>query len=291
MRRLLIIITIISVQTAWSDDFHIFTSKDYKTVKARIIRVNASKTMIEIERKNGKKLWVERNIFSREDQIYIDNWIKNPTEEKTEAPAILTSPLTKKEVKSRVRQYGDVLEKKNYELYSGLCMDPLNKSEFDAFEIKSFSIERCDGNNAEVEFKIKYLSGTDLIKGKTIVRRGWVQFAPDGKIKYEPTYNFGDGQHPMISAMNRMGSLSHYNKPDNRTIAEKNHINRILNEFQDWGIPTYEYNTALSEDDRENTFENILDWMKDNYENWDATDPKIPCPEDAFKEQLDNLKK
>ena len=86
MRRLLAIITMISVQMAWSSDFHIFTSKDYKTVKARIIGVNTSKTMIELERENGKKLWVERNIFSLDDQAYIDNWIENPTGLKTESP-------------------------------------------------------------------------------------------------------------------------------------------------------------------------------------------------------------
>jgi len=205
MKRLLAPIIMISAQLAWSGEFHTFTSKDGKTVKAKIISVNAIETKIELERENGRKTWVSRNIFSIEDQTYIDAWIKNPDGTDTGKPTSESAssqtkvPLTKREVKAIAKQYEKAWSNADYDLYCKLCMNPCTKRRFNQLAMKSFSIIGYDDSNFEVKFNLKILEGHDNIKGVTYEWTDWVQLAPNGEIKYEP-YRLGM-QHPMIYVM------------------------------------------------------------------------------------------
>jgi hypothetical protein len=57
------------------DDFRIFTAADGRVIEAKIIACESARGKVQIERNNRKKVWVQADIFSEEDQTYIQEWI------------------------------------------------------------------------------------------------------------------------------------------------------------------------------------------------------------------------
>lgn len=69
---------------------HTFTTPDGRTLKAVIMGYNTSSGEIQIEREDGKKLWILPTVFSEPDQEYIRQWnaadqFMSPTKFKIEA--------------------------------------------------------------------------------------------------------------------------------------------------------------------------------------------------------------
>jgi TPR repeat protein len=55
--------------------FRIFSAADGRVIEAKIVAWNPSSRKLQIERTNGKKVWVQPGIFSAEDQTYVKTWI------------------------------------------------------------------------------------------------------------------------------------------------------------------------------------------------------------------------
>ncbi|MEN8254970.1 MAG: hypothetical protein ABFR33_05815 [Verrucomicrobiota bacterium] len=55
--------------------FHTFTTPDGRTLNAAVKGYNAGNGKIQIEREDGKKLWILPTVFSEPDQEYVQQWI------------------------------------------------------------------------------------------------------------------------------------------------------------------------------------------------------------------------
>jgi tetratricopeptide (TPR) repeat protein len=71
---ILIALSAYSDQSSMSD-FRIFTAADGRVIEAKIIACEPARGKVQIERSNRKKVWVQADIFSEEDQNYIRDWI------------------------------------------------------------------------------------------------------------------------------------------------------------------------------------------------------------------------
>ncbi|MEE9369682.1 MAG: hypothetical protein V3V05_12600 [Pontiella sp.] len=74
--NLLLVALAISANAVSKDDFRVFTAADGRVIEARILEYNPSRKKIQIDRANGKKVWVEPHIFSETDREYIRDWIQ-----------------------------------------------------------------------------------------------------------------------------------------------------------------------------------------------------------------------
>lgn len=66
---------VVMVALAEEQVFRAFTAKDGRTLEARIVDNLPAKGQVQIERRNGKKIWVKPDIFSEAGQVYIREWM------------------------------------------------------------------------------------------------------------------------------------------------------------------------------------------------------------------------
>ena len=77
MKRIIIAMLISLVGAgAWADEFRIFTDIEGRAIEGRIASFSLKRGEVEIERRDGKRVWVRPTIFSAEDQEYIKEWAK-----------------------------------------------------------------------------------------------------------------------------------------------------------------------------------------------------------------------
>lgn len=58
-----------------AEDYHIFTDTLGRAVEGKVTSFDSYKKQIQIERKDGKRVWVSPTLFSVDDQVYIKEWI------------------------------------------------------------------------------------------------------------------------------------------------------------------------------------------------------------------------
>mgnify|MGYP001823183250 CR=1 FL=1 len=58
-----------------AEPFRIFTDNSGRTISARILEHDSALGKIQLERKGGKKAWAAPEIFSNEDQAFIQIWV------------------------------------------------------------------------------------------------------------------------------------------------------------------------------------------------------------------------
>lgn len=62
--------------TSWGKDYRTFTSNDGKSINGRIVKYDASRGMVFFERDNNVQMWISPDVFCKEDQGYISEWIQ-----------------------------------------------------------------------------------------------------------------------------------------------------------------------------------------------------------------------
>lgn len=310
MKSILLMFALIVAAVALGDEYHTFTSQDGQTVTAKIMAVSSYTGKVKLERETGKQVWVSMDMFSSEDQAFIQAWgekksmpktpkPKEPGEEESEATE--ATMLTKTEIRNIANQYEEAWERKDYALWSSLLEihkghHLLNERTFNSHEVKSVMLRTIhrsvDGHNIDVEYNMKVpkTAATELrgTAGLTYEYHGWLQILPDGRIKYTPIVF----QHPMYTAMDNLYDMFPYNGRGGTPVKKRQEIIRNgVNNLKRMGIPCFGYKVKNSESKRNATAKLILDWMIDKSDSWDETDPKIPCPEDMFKAKLLRIKK
>lgn len=79
-------------------EYHAFTDKKGKTISAKIISVDESRRMAEIEREDGRTFSIEITTFSLEDQQYVREWLG--------LPSFARSTVSEDGGKGRLRVFG-----------------------------------------------------------------------------------------------------------------------------------------------------------------------------------------
>lgn len=187
--------------------------------------------------------------------------------------------LDRSEIKSVVSIYEEGFETRYYGKldYVFHSLDNCSKTALFSYHVDRLSIKEIDGNNADV--KIKYTFGK---KGAETELDGWIQLTDAGKIKYDPILV----QHPIPSAF-RATSLCIIeieNAEQNRAPRPNSqpaipYHTQLLNT----GVPAFDLN-EVPMNQRKEKYQDILRWLIKNGNTWDATEPKIPCPEKVFND-------
>lgn len=56
-------------------EFRVFTDTQGRAIEARVLSFDHVKEEVEIERKDGKRVWVSPKLFSGDDQQYVKDWV------------------------------------------------------------------------------------------------------------------------------------------------------------------------------------------------------------------------
>jgi hypothetical protein len=178
--------------------------------------------------------------------------------------------LSKTQIIKLVDQYVDALERQDFEAWNELVaplhpgfplLTPTNFLE-KASMVKSLSVKQINGLNADL--KIKYRDGRKQI--------GSLQIHASGQIKYTP-FLF---EHPVVRAFSLIQSLLN----DRTTLfgATSNEASRmeLVWELDAMGIPLCEYDPlAPVADDRRAAARKIFQWLEENGQTFDNTEPKV----------------
>ncbi len=74
MKLVITICVIMTMGIAWGEELYTFTDLQGRQVEARILRSDAVSGNIQLETGSGKKMWVNPDIFSPEDHVFINGW-------------------------------------------------------------------------------------------------------------------------------------------------------------------------------------------------------------------------
>ncbi len=297
---MLLIFALVVATVALGSEYHTFTSQDGQTVNAKIMAVSSYTGRVKLERETGKQVWVSIEMLSSEDQAFVQAWGKKKSIPKTPKlkKAAEEEPegkiLSKTEIRNIAKQYKKAWERHDYALWSSLLEihqghHLLNEGTFNREDVKSIMLRSVEGHNIFIEYNLVLGGDVGPAVGLVEKRHGWLQLLPDGKIKYTPILF----QHPMHNAMDDLYEMFPFKRWGPNLLPEERLriVQDSINNLERMGIPCFGYEIDSSESKRNNDFELILDWMIANWDSWDETEPKIPCPEDLFKEQLSRIKK
>ena len=191
--------------------------------------------------------------------------------------SISAKGIDKAEIMSIVSIYEDGFKKRLYGKldYVFHSLDNCDKVALFSYDVDRVSIKEIDGNNVYV--KISYTFGE---KGPDQELEGWIQLTMDGKIKYDPILV----RHPILSAFRATWSsiIEIEDAEQNRDSSSNSqpHIpyhTQLLNT----GVPAFNLQ-GISRNQRKEKYQDILRWLIKNGNTWDATEPKVPCPEKVF---------
>ena len=76
MKRILFFALLAST-FVFASDIHTFTDTSGRSINARIIEHDSSNGKVLIERAGRKAIWVNPDVFSEDDQVYIEKWISD----------------------------------------------------------------------------------------------------------------------------------------------------------------------------------------------------------------------
>ncbi len=95
------IVVCLLVATAFGDEYRTFTDTEGRSIEAKIVEFDSAQGRVQIERKDGKTVWVPPSAFSEEDQAYIHRWSQIHTMLDETALKVTVEPV---EERSRNRQ-------------------------------------------------------------------------------------------------------------------------------------------------------------------------------------------
>ena len=193
--------------------------------------------------------------------------------------------IERTELKSIVETYEEAFENRSYGKLRGIfhSLDNCDKNALFSYDVRSVKINDIDGNNISVTIRYKYLGG-----GSSHETSGWIQLTNEGKIKYDPLLV----KHPIPTAFFAVRML----------IIETESVLLKTGRYADQPLIPYRtqlLNTGVPEFDigglqlkqRLEKYKDILRWLIENGDTWDATDPKVPCSERQFKDLVRDNKK
>jgi len=194
--------------------------------------------------------------------------------------------LRTSEVEAITEQYIEALMEKDFSKWSQLMLSTgdLDETEFKKkFRLLTerggpfYKIEIEDINRTKTGFEVCLTFDPRLVVGlneKYIsYTTYWVQMLPDGTLKYDILI-----PHPIPFAMSSC---------DQALRGVKNQQSVHLNDF---GVPMFGFRTDASFEAQHKALMAQREWLLDEGEDWDLSDPRVPCPEEMYKTWKGHLK-
>lgn len=101
---------------------------------------------------------------------------------------------------------------------------------------------------------------------------GWIQLTPEGKIKYCPLI----APHPVEEATSAIQWLVHAIEKGENYEGQKDRMIRVI---EGKGIPTFGLHQDMSNRDMKNSLADVREWLINNGDNYDNSEPRIYLPE------------
>ena len=267
---ILFVVLSLAANSQSAEKYRNFKNQSGKAIHARIVQYDAEAGKVELELKTRKKAWVEISTLSDEDQAFINQWQQDKTAE--------AKKLSEEEVRAIAEQYIKAWEERDYQLWAKLVGpmqervhgESLWKQQYE--EGALLEIEDIDRLNVQLNVKTKGGAW----------REGWLQMLPDGRIKYTPLLF----QHPLFISF-RFGLILYLDVDEESNTGTKR---SAIDYFRNNDIPLFGYKLDESVHRRKRSAKKILDWMIEEGATWDATDPKVPLPEEQFKALIEECK-
>jgi len=273
-------------------EYRTFVGTDGKVLRGRILSYNRNSRKVTIEREDKRSFQVPITVFSEEDQAYIQKWqpggIQPDRTNKEKDTGFVT--LSKDEVENIAKQYADACVAENYASWKILFHDVESVSASDfrtalasqgfgvvmgGYSIEKIRVKKIEGLNVHITIQCRASSAN---------YDGWLQLLPNGKIKYDPIVHL----HPIPKAIR---ALPHsWSKPlDSNSLTATVHEVAARN-LTESGIPLFGLELDSERKERRESVEKIHEWLKENGDSWDNSEPKIPCHEDQFKKMMREYK-
>lgn len=162
--------------------------------------------------------------------------------------------------------------------------------------VSQVTLRKLKGLNALVD--ISYLSREfDMGNGKTEQRtphdhEGYIQFTPDGKIKYDPIFV----RHPLEIANPATINLvktyeEHVERLRNRkrNASEENSLKNARNDWERYletltqsGVPLFGLTREKPAEEQRDNLEQLIEWLSSEAESWDVDEPLTPLPKEKY---------
>ncbi len=280
MKKITLIVLLSTLSTGIrADEYHTFSDKSGRVIKAKIIKVDLRSNTVTLKPENKATISVSTDIFSDEDQAYIRQW--QPTA--STQPQTSTNEkrvLTATEVKEIAKKYVSDKKNEDWKISKDSRLYPYP---YEKYRIKSTDLGKVYDNGFELEISIALFpleSNADYSGGQT-ERTGLVLLTPDGDVKYDSFLN----PHPLETICPYINSISGdylHKRPYS--------INEFITTMKKGGVPTFGLTSNSNREEFGKEALKIIEWLIDNGETHDVTEPKVYVPSKVFDKLKDSLK-
>ena len=285
-RYLLLLFCLFMLDLSSHAEFRVWRNTEGKSVTAEFKGMKDDKAVLL--REDGKEFLLSPDTLCEEDQSYIqeklsapDQVAKEETEQTEETPHI-----SKSEAKVIAEKYAEAVKNNDVVALQKLIWksdDPervWNTGKVSALpcrsEIKNIRIKSVKEKNYGYEVELQVVTKEN---GNTYEQKGFVQMLKDGKIKYDTMGLLHPYEH--VSFLMQLAF-----------IREKSPGNLDMNnqEILELDIPLFGYEEASSDSDEKRALKKIRNWLKDEGQEWDETEPRVPCQKEVFEYWVEALR-
>ena len=195
--------------------------------------------------------------------------------------------LRTSEVEVITEQYIEALMEKDFSKWSQLMLSTggLDETEFKkkfrmlterGVPFKEIKIEDIDRTKTGFDICLEFNPRRVVVglhEKYISYTRYWVQMLPDGTLKYDILI-----PHPIPFAMSSCSS------------ALRDVKNQEAVRLNDFGAPMFGYRATDSFEAQRKAVMAQREWLLHEGEDWDLSDPRIPCPEELYKTWKGHLK-
>lgn len=240
-------------------------------------------------RMDGRKFLIDPLSLSAEDQNYLKRIASNldsDTESSNATAEMRNVFISIGEAKAIAQKYVEALGERDYETYKSLLLNPGDLSaDIFQWQLQPLNLKRVNlkevvsrDNGYDARYEVVGEWTFDETGEKTETAQPlWIQIVPDGRIKYDDIFI----RHPVKIAMESLSSAIYY--------ARNREPYPNAEELMNCGVPLFGYKVDTNESDQINSLKKLRDWLFDEGRKWDATEPKVVPPKDAYKSWKNNL--
>ncbi|MBN2686380.1 MAG: hypothetical protein JXR40_13950 [Pontiellaceae bacterium] len=285
-----------------------FTDKTGRTVKAKIVKVDKPSKKVTVELENKKTATVEIDIFSEDDQNYIQSWVPSPLDKKEpqkgneKKPA--DSPLSKEQIEIVVQKYEKLcIDGMHDRLPGDELLELMNmwtgntKELFMYFKLyddgeEIFIADSVKGNFLNYkQIRIdKFVDNGALLEIKSTEGEkeiGYILITNDGRIKYDSAMR----PHPIETAYDTFDRIIYHVQRENDGIGSTAFNNDsytfVYKELVPTKIPLFGLSLDQKSHERQKSIDEIKEWLIKNGAKWDNSEPKLFLPEDYITDVIE----
>ncbi|MBN2702859.1 MAG: hypothetical protein JXR23_01480 [Pontiellaceae bacterium] len=274
-------------------EFRVWRNTEGKSVTAEFKGMNDEKVILL--REDGKEFLMSPDMLCEEDQVYIQEKLSTPAQDSSEGAEEedVNQFISKTEANEIAEKYAEAIKNNDLvalkkliwnsddpervwdptKLYRG---NPTMDLAYEIGEIENIWIKSIRREEYGYEIKMMFVIKRDGLIGEYF---GYVQMLRGGKIKYDTFGLFHPYEYASGLILNALycSARSNYYNPSEQSILELD-------------IPLFGFEEAKRDSDKKRSIKKIGNWLKDEGEEWDETEPRVPCQKDVFEYWVEKLR-